>query len=128
MPAGLRWHLWIKCITHGTPLPPLRPGLEGGSARIHRLVAVGFLAIALICGGLFLFCTLPHYHENTDWDRVNIRASAGDIDQRVELLFIGESIPASANGANSKRVLRCVWGADQFLHPTGSVAWQFGSG
>jgi hypothetical protein len=36
-----------------------------------------------------------------------------------ELLFIGSSIPASANGANSKRVLRHVLGADEFLHPTG---------
>jgi hypothetical protein len=35
-----------------------------------------------------------------------------------ELLFIGESIPASAHGANSKRILRFVLGADEFLHPS----------
>jgi hypothetical protein len=35
-----------------------------------------------------------------------------------ELLFIGESMPGSAHGANSKRILRFVLGADEFLHPS----------
>ena len=38
-----------------------------------------------------------------------------------ELLFIGESIPASANGTNSKRVLWFVLGANEFPHPTGCL-------
>jgi hypothetical protein len=44
-----------------------------------------------------------------------------------ELLFIGESIPASANGANSKPVLQFVLGADEFLHPAGYHVDQTGT-